>query len=350
MTLRLAAFEWRYAAARVTFWAAAALFAVMGFALAATEFGPADVAINGAYAVTYSVGFLSLISVFASTVLAAPSLLRDREYQMAEMVYSTSVTKSDYLMGKLLGSLLVVLTAFAFSLPGLWAGTFLAKHDPSRLVGFHVSYYLSAFTLLAVPSTFFVTALLFAVAALTRSTLATYVGGTALYVLYHVAALLTSSPIMAGAKAMSAEAMAVAALLDPFGLSAFLEQTHHFTAAERNVRLVELSGHFLASRLIFTAVAAGILAFAYRRFAFRVDDEKKRKTEGADPTPTPSVPYRATPPDARRSLAPFWSATRLDVLAVLQSKPFVVLLLLWVGGALIESLQTFQSAELGTAL
>ncbi len=81
-----------------------------------------------------------------------------------------------------------------------------------------------------------------------------------------------------------------------------------------------------------------------------MDDEKKRKAEGADPTPTPSVPYRATPPDACPSLAPFWSATRLDVLAVLKSKPFVVLLLLWAGGAFIETLQTFQSAELGTAL
>ena len=90
--------------------------------------------------------------------------------------------------------------------------------------------------MLALPTLFFVAALLFAVAAFTRSALATYVGGVLVYVLYFATAVLTSSPLLAQSRPTTAEELAAAALADPFALAAFFEQTHYWTAAERGVR------------------------------------------------------------------------------------------------------------------
>ena len=110
--------------------------------------------------------------------------------------------------------------------------------DPARLGAVRPLAYAWALLVLVLPNLLLVGALLFAVATLTRSTLATYVGAIAIYALYLVTALLVDSPLMAGAAPPTPEGLARAALLDPFGLSAFFEQTRYWTPAERDVRLV----------------------------------------------------------------------------------------------------------------
>jgi hypothetical protein len=62
----------------------------------------------------------------------------------------------------------------------------------------------------------------------------------------------------------------LSAILDPFALSAFFEQTQHWTAAERNVRLLALSGNFLLNRVVWVVASFAVLAVVYRLFAFRV--------------------------------------------------------------------------------
>ena len=144
---------------------------------------------------------------------------------------------------------------------------------------FHAAPYLWAFLVFALPSMAFVAALLFAIAALTRSTLATYIGGVVVYVLYFAAAVLAGSPLLASSGPVSAREMAVAALADPFGLSALFEQTHYWTAAERDVRPLALSGSLLANRLLWSAAALALMAVAHRVFAFRVTAPGRRPEE-----------------------------------------------------------------------
>src|SRR5262245_10511654 len=114
MLIGIARFEWRYVTRRIPFAATAAVFALLGFTLAATGFGAQDIHVNSPYAVSYATAFLSLISVFALTVLVAPSLLRDTEHQMVEIISSTAVTKARYLAGRFVGSFLAACCAFVF--------------------------------------------------------------------------------------------------------------------------------------------------------------------------------------------------------------------------------------------
>ena len=347
----IAAFEWRTATRRLPFAAAAILMGLMGFALSATAFGPAELRLNGAWSITSSVGFLTLVSVFAAMILMAPVLLRDDEHRMAEIVYATAVTKRGYLLGRFAGALLATATAVLVGVAGLAAGAFLVPHDPARLAPFDPLPYLWAFAVLALPGVLFVSAVLFAVAALTRSTPATYVAGVLLYLLYFVAALLADSPLLAGSGPQSAETASLAALLDPFGLSAFLSDTRLWTVAERNGRLVPLAGTLLGSRLLGLGASALALAVAYRRFVFRLAPGAARVAAAAGPersdgTWAPSSAAATTTP----GLAAFGSTLRVELRALFRSAPLAALFALWVGTLAIETVQSFRSSELGTAV
>jgi len=141
--------------------------------------------------------------------------------------------------------------------------------DPEFLGPVQPWSYGWALLVLALPNLVIATAIVFAVAATTRSTLATWVGGVLVYALYFVTAMLVDSPLMAGTSPPTAEALARAAILDPFGLSAFFEQTRYWTPTERNSRLLSLTGHFLWNRVLWLAVASGIFALIARRFRLR---------------------------------------------------------------------------------
>ena len=71
------AFEWRYHTRQLTFAAAALGFFFFGFTLTATGFGPASVRFHSPWLVAESLGFLSLLSVFALAPFSASGFLAD---------------------------------------------------------------------------------------------------------------------------------------------------------------------------------------------------------------------------------------------------------------------------------
>lgn len=346
----IALHEWRYAARRPAFVAAALGLATLGALLSLSGPGSGTDLRNGPYAIAYSAGFLGLVSVFAATLLSAPSLLRDVEHRSAEIVFATPVSKSDYLFGRFAGSFLAVATALALGVAGLAAGGLLLRPDPAAATRLDPVHVLEAYAVLALPGALFSAALLFAVAALARSTAATYAAGVALYVLYWVAAILAGSPIVAGSTPWSEGSARLAALLDPFGLSAFLAETRLWTVAERNARFVPLEGAFLANRLLVLGFSALALAFTFRRFSFRLPAKRTRREEGI-PEASATAPAAWRP--ARVSGPAFFpalvSTARIELGALLRSRPLAALMLLFTAALGIEMSQEFRASELGTA-
>jgi|CXWL01.1.fsa_nt_gi hypothetical protein len=345
-------FEWRYQTSRLSFLAAVAFFVGMGYVMAATGYGPNDLLVNSAYSIAQSIGFLGLLSVFAVTLFASQAALRDSEHGMAEIVYATGVSKASYLGGRLAGALAAASAAFACGIPGLLVGAFAAGHDPTQLGPVRLAAYLWPCALLIAPNLLLVTALLFAVALLSRSTIASYVAGVVLYMGYFVSALYTGSPLLASSSPQTAEGMARAALADPFGLSAFYEQTAHWTVGERNERLLSASGHLLANRLLWLAVAALVLALTYRLFSFRL--RAGAQAGGIDPAPEAGGGGLYLPTAAaqghragRRALS---SAASVELRHAFHSWPLFALLVGWVGVNAMSLLETFRHAELGTAI
>ena len=101
----------------------------------------------------------------------------------------------------------------------------------------------------------------------------------------------------------------LAALLDPFGGNAADRLTEYWTIAEKNTRLVPLTGVFLWNRVLWTAARrSSSLALTYARFSFAeraAGAEAPLRTTCAEPAPgrPAAAPRRSTTRRARRSPA-----------------------------------------------
>ncbi|MBZ4422527.1 M1 family aminopeptidase [Myxococcus sp. RHSTA-1-4] len=326
-------FEWRYQTRQASFYVALAVCLLMGFVFVSTGYGPDNIHVNSPYVVMQSLGLLSLLAIFMLTSFCANAALRDTEHRMEELVFATSIRKRTYLFGRFAGALLAALTVFCAAAVGLMLAPLVVAVDPERLGSVDVLRYLWALVALVLPNLVFAASLLFAISVLTRSTLASYVGGVFVYALYFVGSLLGDSPLMAGAAAQTPETMMRAALLDPFGLSAFFEQTRYWTEQERNTRLLALEGHFLWNRVLWLGVSAGVLGLVYRRFSFHVSPGTKAgRDESAEPARVASS-YRPMAGQDHPGAVPWAalaSAVRLESRYVLRSGAFLSLLALWV--------------------
>ena len=256
-------FEWRLQVRQVAFVIAAVLFVGMAYVLISTQFGPANAAVNSPYVVMYSVGILSLIAVFLVTITCTAAALRDTDYRMTGLVDSTPAGRLRLLAGRFVGAELAAHTIVALAVLALAVLPHVLSVPVERMGPTRVLDYVWAFVLLAVPNLLFLGAVVFAVASRTRSSVASWVTGVALYALYWVTALLIDSPLMAASAPATPETMARAAILDPLGLSAFFEQTRYWGASLRNTERLALEGNVLLNRVLWlgaTLVALGIAA------------------------------------------------------------------------------------------
>jgi hypothetical protein len=255
-------FELRYQMRRVAFVAVAVLSALLGLVLITTGFGPAGVDIGSPYVVTLSLGLLSLPAVFSLTIFCAEAALRDTEHGMTELVFATPVGKLRWLGARFGGALLAGFAGLVLADLVLLLAPLVVAIEPARQGLLRPAAHLWALAVIVLPNLLLVGALLFACATLTRSTIATYVAAVGIYALYWVAAFLVDSPLMASSAPPTREALARAAVLDPFGLSAFFEQTRYWPVAERDVRPVTLTGRLLVNRLLWLGLSLSALSFA----------------------------------------------------------------------------------------
>lgn len=349
-------FEWRYQTRRLAFASIASAFFGFGFVLAATGFGSSGSRLNSPYAITLSVGMATLLAVLAAPLFAAQAALRDTEHRMTELVFMTAVTKRHYLLGRLAGCVAALTAAFACLLPGLLVGTFLATHEPVQVGPFDARPYLTSFVLLALPSLLFIGALMYALALVTRSAAATYVGGVLLYMLYHGAALFVGSPLMASPSPPSARGLATAAWIDPFGLSAFFAATRYWSSAERDARLLDWSGPLLVNRVLWLGVSVLLIALIVRLFEFRLPNTAPRrarsesgpeqgKREGHHGVLRATSPAAGAGAALRAGVSLVWMEFR----HALSGWPLPTLLVGWLAFVGIELVQTFRQREFGSA-
>lgn len=352
-------FEWRYHTYRVTFALIALVVCGMAWAMVATGYGPAGVHINSPYTIMQSFGLLALWTLFSQTIFTVNGVLRDDEYSMRELILSRPIGKARYLASRYLGISIAGISAMFLAMLVMMFAPNVAPIDPERIGSMRVSAYLWGFVTLIVPDVLLISALLFAVAAFTRRTLATYVGGIAIFGLYTIVAMMSNSPLMAGSAPLTTEGLARAAIIDPFGISAFYEQARYWTPAERDIRMASLSGHFLLNRALWLSVTAGVLWLTYQFVSLGATGKaaiKAQKTKASRPmsTSAKSIPAMAYAPLApsQLSTAVFWSALRsatgLELKHIFKAWVFQALLVLWVCIYGIEAMSAIDGGEYGT--
>ena len=330
MLAAVARFELRYQLKNPVFWVSGLLFFLFSFGSVASDQiqlgSTANVHINAPSAIATTYLIFTLLFMFVATAFVANVVVRDDETGYGPILRSSRLAKAPYLFGRFAGAYAAVALCFLFVPLGLILGAAMPWVDHEKLGPFRADAYLYAYAVLALPTLFMVCAGFFALAAATRSMMATYVGLVAVLVLYLVTIALAARP----------QYRAIVAIVEPFGLGAVSSAMRYWTATERNTLLVPLLGPLLWNRLIWTGAGVGFLGLAYLVFRFEARPRKSRRREAerevVDAAATPPRLTGAAPLPRSAPAAVAWAQivarTRLDMGQVFKSPAFFVLLAL----------------------
>jgi hypothetical protein len=206
----------------------------------------------------------AILMMITSLIMGVP-ILRDYEYNMEALLFVNPIRKRDYLLGRFLGSFVILLFVFTGLLLGFALGEFMPWRNTENLMPFNFSAYLQPFITVVLPILFFSSALFFVSGALGRKLMVVYTQGVFIFVPF----LLT--------KSIKNEFLQ--ALLDPFSLTTLTDMNALFTTAERNSMLVPFSGVLLYNKLFWIFIGVLILIIGYCRFNFSTAKNKTFKTK-----------------------------------------------------------------------
>ena len=235
------------------------LFTALGIFVGRNGYAPTGINFNAGYQANFHTSIFSLGSVFIIMFFAISAMLRDRQHLMEGLIFSTSITKANYFWSRFLGTFIFSVLAFSPFILGYIIGNYFFDLDPERVADFKFITYFQPWLYFILPNIFICTALVFSISTLTKNNTATYVGAVFIYMLYFVSSMFLNSPIMAQSVPASPESMVIAAIADPFGVSAFLEQTQYWTPFQKNTQMLSFSGYFLINRLVWIGIALVIL-------------------------------------------------------------------------------------------
>jgi ABC-2 type transport system permease protein len=217
-----------------------------------------DVYFNAPYAVTVVVMMGSLLGLLIVAAFAGDAATRDFDERMHPLFYSSPVGKPAYLMGRFLGAFVLSALVFAALPIGVLLATWLPSVESEKLAPFSLSAHLAPYFLFAIPNAFVGTAVLFALATLTRRSIAGYAGAASLFFLS-----------MACGKLLAPRAgWGLAKLLDPMGYSTVWEWWISLSPLQQNGFALVLDRALLMNRLLWIGMGLVFLALTYARFRF----------------------------------------------------------------------------------
>ncbi|HET6431273.1 M1 family aminopeptidase [Dyella sp.] len=331
MLWKVAAFEFRYQLGSLLFRVVAVLLLLGAFTDMAVfklvKTGGGNVLYNSPHAVIVVHLMVSLLFLFVGAAFVSNAVLRDSQTGFGPLIRATPITKSAYLGGRFLAVFGIGAVILAMATLGSWLGTLLpfanrAMLGPNHLAGFALGY-----GLFALPNVLIISAILFALAAATRSMAGTFVGVIVLLIFY-----LVGQRLMEG----QTELATVRVFADPFGVSAYMASSRYLTAVQLNAGAIPISGLLLQSRLLWVALALACLAITYRLFSFtepatappRAGNSRDRNAEA------PAQPHASigTLPNARfgaqSARAQFLARLAMEMRFVVRSPLFLILLAL----------------------
>jgi ABC-2 type transport system permease protein len=354
MLLGITGFEIRYQLRNPVFWVAIAVFFLLGFGLTASEnvsIGtPGAVHENSPYAIAIATAILTLFYLFVVTAFVANAIVRDETSGFSPIVRATAVTSTQIVLGRFLGGLTVALLGYLAVPLGMAIGSMMPWVDPETVGPQKLSYYAWNYLLFAVPNILMTSALLFALATVLRSMMASYIGAVVLVMGYAITTSIVGQQI---------EHRELFARFEPLGNGALREATRYWTQAEMNSRLVELGGTMLFNRLFAVALGLIFLGFTVWRFSMTERAPSKRRLrklarrQERDARIAAAAPVLGGGGVVARNATPsrwvqFMTRLRIEVRQVLTSPGLIVLSLFAVGNtaaALWLGQSTYGTAE-----
>lgn len=318
-------FEVRYWTRSTMLWIFTAIIALMVFGAASTDQITIGAALentyhNAPFVIENYYSFMCLLTLLMITAFVNSSAARDFSSNTHQLVFSTPLRKFDYLAGHYLGAT----TVSVIPMLGVSIGILVAKYmpwvDAERWGPVRWDAHWNGILVFAIPNTFFIAAIIFTIAVLTRSTVTAFIGGLILLTVYAVSQALMTD--------LRNETLG--SLLDPFAIRTFFHATKYWTVADKNHMSIGLTGLLLWNRLIWIAVGTLIFAFGYIRFSFaeRATRSKKKllDDEGAALANVAIPQVRASQGFGfNTQLAQFWGTLGVEFWGLVKTTSFIVI-------------------------
>jgi len=329
MFAKIASFEFRYQLRQPAFWVIAIVFGLLAFGAVASDNialgSGGNVLKNAPYALASAHIIFNVFFMLATTAIVANVVARDTQTGFGPMILSTRITKGAYLYGRFCGAFGAVALCYLSITLGTLIGTFMPWVDPETVGPLRLGDYAYAYGVFGLTGLFLTSALFFALATVTRSMMATYIGVVAVLIAYLAAdGVLGSRPEFETAMAWA----------EPFGARAYGLVTKYWTAAERNTLNAPLEGVLLWNRVIWTAVGAVLLSAAYvlyrpsPRGAKLKKQERMRALVEKDIVVTPVGALPRPTYGFASGLTQLWSRAVFETVLVFKSPAYLVLVLL----------------------
>jgi ABC-2 type transport system permease protein len=307
------------------FFALGLLFTLMSggaFATASVDFGTGGkILINSPYALNSIITYICFFGIVITAAIAGQATFQDIDNKTTDFFYTAPITKFDYLGGRFLGAFAVQLIIFASVALGTWVGTLTPWLDKTRVGPQMASAFLQPYLINVLPNLLFLTAIFFALAALSRKMLPVYVAGVLVLIGYFVVAQNSNA----------FQPSVHFALLDPLGGAAIDRMTRYWTPFQRNTQLIPLGGILLANRLLWLGIGAMFFIVAYAKFSFSYVAERSRRgktLEDKEALPaTQTLPVAHPVFSSSASLRQLLSLTRIQFTETVKNVFFVVLML-----------------------
>ncbi|MEJ5995170.1 M1 family aminopeptidase [Pedobacter sp. Du54] len=215
---------------------------------------------NSPLVIAKSMGAITGLSMIIASMIMGVPVLRDFQYDVTSLIYVNPISKKDYLLGRFLGSLVVLLFIFSALLWGMMLGEFMPWNDPKEFMPFQLINYLQPFLWVVLPTLFFGAAVFFATGALSKNLLVVYTQGVVIFVLFMLTKGITNEILQA--------------VFDPFSLTTLTKATKGWSVADRNALLIPVSGVMLLNKLFWLAVGLSVLTIGYIKFKLVVVNDK----------------------------------------------------------------------------
>jgi len=284
--------------------------------------GSGSVYKNAPFVVQNYYGFMSLFCLLMTTAFMNATAIRDFQYNMYQLVFSSPVKKRNYFFGKFIGAV----TMAVIPLIGVSIGALLAPLmpwvSPERYGPVVWSGHWMGLLSFAIPNVFITGVLLFSLAMIFRNNIVSFVGAMLLMVFY----------IISSGFIEDIQNEWLANILDPFGFQPADVLSKYMTVDEKNLIPVPLTGAFLWNRLLWLGLSTALLFLMYFRFSFNAKKEKAKKQRKSTQEEVfqPSAPGKTFKPATagKYSLATILKLTIFEVNALVKNPTFIIIALI----------------------
>lgn len=270
-------------------------------------------------------GWIGAIIVIA---IIGNAVLKDFRYNTHNLIFTTPVSKFDYLFGRFAGAVsicLIVLTAPAFGLMSAYATPWV---NADRIGTFMLEPYIHTYWHTIVPNAILQGAIFFSVSLISREIFIIWLS----LILFWIGMGLSNSFFS------SLQYETLAALLDPLGSQAKRAMTKYWSTYDKNHLIVPFSGLLLLNRLLWLAIAVVVFIIGYVQFKFtaaagKISFKKPKLQEGTNKNTPPVTFNRSALPQAQRSfttkayLSILWGLSVNECKTLLRNTYFRIILL-----------------------